>query len=56
MEFDNEHQFGVAYEMSLDLITYERTVYGFLEWLSDLGGLASALVAVQALILKALLY
>ena len=56
MEFDNNHQFGVAYEMSLDLITYERTVYGFLEWVSDLGGLASALIAFQAVILKMLMY
>ena len=56
MEFDNDHQFGVAYEMSLDLMTYERTVYGFLEWLSDLGGLASALIAVQAIVLKMLMY
>ena len=42
--------------MSLDLITYERTVYGFLEWLSDLGGLATTLIAVQAVILKIAMY
>ena len=56
MEFDNDHQFGVAYELSLDLMTYERTVYGFLDWVSDLGGLASAVVAAYAVILKAFLY
>ena len=46
MEFNNLHQFGVTYEMNLDLTEYNRKVYGFLDWLSDLGGLSSALLAL----------
>ena len=51
MEFDNLHQFGVAYEMSFDIVKYERTVYSLLDWLSDIGGLASALMSILGIIL-----
>ena len=56
IEFDNLNQFGVTYEVNLDMTSYQRTVYSFLEWLSDLGGLSSALVIVQGVILKILMY
>ena len=42
--------------MDLDLVTYQRTVYSFLDWLSDLGGLTSALTAVFAIVLKIVMY
>ena len=56
MEFDNLHQFGVVYEMHLDQVSHERIVYGFLDWLSDLGGLVSALMAAFAVILRIFMY
>ena len=54
MEFPNLHQFGVVYEMSLDMIAYKRTVYSTMDWVSDIGGLSSAMTAVFALMLKLL--
>ena len=56
MEYDNNHQFGVVYEMHLDLTSHERIVYGFLDWLSDLGGLVSALMAAFGIILRIFMY
>lgn len=56
MEFNNLNQFGVVYEMNLDSVWHERKVYGFLDWLSDLGGLVSALMAVFAIIFKIFMY
>ena len=40
---------SITFEMSLDLITYEREVYTFLLLLSDIGGLAGALMTLLAL-------
>ena len=40
---------SITFEMSLDLITYEREVYTFLLLLSDIGGLAGALVTLLSL-------
>ena len=54
MVFDNNHQFGVVYEMQLDFTSHERKVYGFLDWLSDLGGLISALMAAFGVLLSSL--
>ena len=45
IEFDNLSQFGVVYEVNLDLTTYTRTVYSFLDWVSDIGGLSTAIAA-----------
>ena len=56
MEFNNNHQFGVVYEMHLDLTSHERIVYGVLDWLSDVGGLVSALMAAFAVILRLFMY
>ena len=56
MEFNNLHQFGVVYEMNLDSVWHERKVYGFLDWLSDIGGLVSALMAGFAIILRICMY
>ena len=56
MEFDNLNQFGIVFEMSPDLIKYQRTVYSFLEWLSEVGGLLSALLSVLTVVLKIFMY
>ena len=42
--------------MNLDSIWHERKVYGFLDWLSDIGGLVSALMAGFAVILRICMY
>ena len=56
MEFNNLHQFGVIFEMNMDLWQHERKVYGLLDWLSDCGGLASALIAIIGLLSKVLMF
>ena len=38
--------------MNLDLITYRRAVYNLLEWVSQIGGLSSALFNVYFVIFK----
>ena len=45
-------QFGVVYEVNLDLTTYARTVYSSLDLISDIGGLATSIGALMALLLK----
>ena len=35
--------FGVTYELSSQRIEYSRTVYSIFDYLSDVGGLSSAL-------------
>ena len=55
MEIEN-HLYGVVYEMNFDLVTYKRTVYSFLEWVSELGGLASALFALFSIVSKIFQY
>ena len=56
MEYNNLHQFGVVFEMSLDLVEHQRQVYGFLDWLSDCGGLASALTAMIGILGNILMF
>ena len=56
IEFDNLSQFGVVYEVNLDLTSYTRTVYSFLDWVSDIGGLSSAIAAFQAFLLNIFFY
>jgi len=48
-EESNSVWLSITFEMSLDLITYEREVYTFLMMLSDIGGLAGALVTLLSL-------
>ena len=48
--------FGVIFEMNLDLVTYDRTVYSFLQWVSELGGLYSALFAIFSVLMKIIHY
>ena len=50
------HQFGVVYEMNLDLVTYRRAVYNLLEWVSQIGGLSSALISGYLIVFKVLMY
>ena len=42
--------------MSLDMVLYERQVYGLIDLLSDVGGLNSALMAMFALFIKLALF
>ena len=56
MEFNDHLMFAVVYELNLDLVTYSRTVYSFLEWVAEIGGLTSALLAVFAIINQAFMY
>ena len=56
MEFDNLHWFGVTYEMSLNKDHYTRTVYSSLDWLSDIGGISTAISAMFGLLIKVLMY
>ena len=48
-EFNDNVWLSITFEMSLDLITYEREVYTFLMLLSDIGGLAGALITLMSL-------
>ena len=52
MEYGTLPQFGVVYEMNHDLITHQRTIYSFLEWLSEIGGLYGAFYAIFSVLLK----
>ena len=56
MEFKNLHQYGVVYQMDLDLVIYQRQVYGILDCLSDLGGLTSGLYAIFTIFIKVSMY
>ena len=38
-EFSSRTHFAVTYEINLDLKVTERTVYSFLDWIGDIGGL-----------------
>ena len=38
-EFRDRVHWTIAYEMSLNLRTYDREVYHSLDWLGDMGGL-----------------
>ena len=42
-DFKDNVQLAITYEFSRDLVVIKRKVYGFLEFMSDLGGLAGAL-------------
>ena len=39
-------------KMSLDLVTWARQTYGFLDWLGDLGGLFDALWYIARFLVK----
>ena len=56
MEYNNLSQFGVYYEMSLDMYEHQRQIYGILDWLSDCGGLASSLIAILGIFSKIMMY
>jgi len=48
-EFSDNVWLSITFEMSLDVVEYEREVYTFLMMLSDIGGLAGALVTLLSL-------
>ena len=56
MEYGTLPQFGVVFEMNHNLKTYQRTIYSFLEWLSEIGGLYGALYAIFSVVLKLIQY
>ena len=49
-EFFSRTHFAVTYEMNLDLLVTERTVYGFLDWIGNIGGLYDGLRLFFAII------
>ena len=51
MNYDNNFQNSLTFEMSLLKKVYFRSVYGTLDFAADLGGLSSALRAIFTLIL-----
>ena len=42
-ESDNRVHMMIRYESDLNQLKYERAVYGYLDWLGDLGGFKEAL-------------
>ena len=50
-EFDDNVWLSITFEMSLDVIEYEREVYTFLMMMSDIGGLAGALFTLLSLLM-----
>ena len=45
-DFKDGVQLGITYELNRNLKTVKRKVYGILDWLGDIGGLAGALHAI----------
>ena len=45
-DFKDNTQLAITYELDRDLQTISRKVYGILDWLGDIGGLAGALKAL----------
>ena len=41
--------------MNLDLVEYKRSVYNFLEWVAEMGGLATALLSIFGLVFNILM-
>ena len=50
-ELEDLVPFMIRYQMSSDLITYQRVVYSFLDLLGDIGGLNEAIIAICSLFL-----
>ena len=46
MTFFDNVQLAITYELDRDSKTIQRKVYGLLDWLGDIGGLAGALMAL----------
>ena len=44
-DFPGDVHTAITFELNRDLMTINRKVYGILDWLSDVGGLAGALIA-----------
>ena len=56
MPYPNTFQNAITFELSLDQESYYRTVYSFLDYLSELGGLFSALGRICLVIATSLNY
>ena len=50
-EFPDDVHLCISYEMLLDRLSIERTIYSTLDWVGDIGGLGSALASTFSLIL-----
>ena len=53
-EFPDRVHLSISYEMDLNLHVAERTVYTFLDWLGDVGGLMGILFDFGGLIVMCL--
>lgn len=51
-EYVHRGHFCVTFEMSLDLLATERTVYGFLDWIGNIGGLFDGLMLFFGLLVS----
>ena len=54
-EFDDLAHITISYEMDLNLHVASRTVYTFLDWLGDVGGLMGIVVEFGGLIMMFIL-
>ena len=50
-EYDNTIHFMIRYEMNLNVDKIDRTIYGTLDWLGDIGGFNEALSWLTQLIM-----
>lgn len=55
-QFKDNIQYTLSYEMSLNLRTYDREVYNFLDWLGDLGGLYDGIRGIFMIFLGVMTY
>ena len=55
-EFRDRVHWTIAFEMSLNLRTYDREVYHALDWLGDMGGLYDGIRGIFALIVAFFTY
>ena len=51
-EWDSPDHFMVSIEMDSDLLKTERTVYGFLDWIGNIGGLYDGLRLILSIIVS----
>ena len=55
-ERDDSVHIVISFERDINMKNVERTVYGFLDMLGDIGGVAQALIAIGTLTLAILQY
>ena len=55
-QYSDNIQHSLAFEMNLNLRTYDREVYNFLDWLGDLGGLYDGIRGIFMIFLAVITY